>query len=114
MIEERLGSDASETALLWLSDMLRNTVRSYDLVARIGADEFCALLPGATLAVAATVAKRLKIAVEKAPQVLMEGKTLHIECAVVVPEHPAYGAERLLKSAGLDLRGVPVSEPALG
>ena len=113
-ITERFGEDASETALLWLSDMLRNTVRSYDLVARVGEDEFCAILPGATVTVATTVAKRLKMAVEKAPQLLMEGKTLHIECAVVAPEHPAYGAERLIESARLELRSIPVREPALG
>ena len=112
-IDERFGGDASETALLWLSDMLRNTVRSYDLIARIGPDEFCALLPGATQAVAATVAKRLKIAVEKAPQVLMQGRTLHIECVVVVPE-PADGPDRLIAAARNELQKVDLVEPVLG
>ena len=113
LIDERFGGDASETALLWLSDMLRNTVRSYDLIARIGPDEFCALLPGATQGVAASVAKRLKIAVEKAPQVLMQGKTLHIECVVVVPE-PSDGPDRLIAAGRDELQKVAVAEPVLG
>ncbi|MCP8937850.1 GGDEF domain-containing protein [Alsobacter sp. SYSU M60028] len=106
-IVETHGVDAADTALLWVADMLRNTVRSYDLVARLGDGEFCALLPGATQTVASNVAKRLKIAVEMAPQVLMQNKTLQISCAVTAPEEPDTTVETLIQRGRVELGTAP-------
>jgi diguanylate cyclase (GGDEF)-like protein len=62
LVNDSLGHGAGDTALQAVAEVLRETVRDQDAVARIGGDEFCILLPG--LAEAATVAERLRLQVD--------------------------------------------------
>jgi diguanylate cyclase (GGDEF)-like protein len=63
-VNDRYGHAAGDRVLVTFADILRKTLRSVDTPARVGGEEFAALLPGADLATAAGVAERIRRAVE--------------------------------------------------
>lgn len=66
-INDRHGHPAGDAVLRGVAARLRAAVRSVDLVARIGGEEFCVALPGADAAEARGVAERVRAAVAAAP-----------------------------------------------
>lgn len=62
-VNDRHGHAMGDVALVALSRILAQELRSGDNIARIGGDEFCILLPGADRRQAAGVAERLRQAV---------------------------------------------------
>jgi diguanylate cyclase (GGDEF)-like protein len=66
-VNDGFGHAAGDDVLVEFARRLRAKVRSYDVVARIGGDEFLVLLPGATQRDAISVAERLREAIESAP-----------------------------------------------
>jgi diguanylate cyclase (GGDEF)-like protein len=63
-VNDRYGHAAGDRVLVTFADILRKTLRTVDMPARVGGEEFAALLPGADLATAAGVAERIRHAVE--------------------------------------------------
>ena len=59
-INDRYGHRAGDAVLIAAAQLLTRSVRSGDLVARIGGDEFAVLLPGGTVEIARAVARRLR------------------------------------------------------
>jgi diguanylate cyclase (GGDEF)-like protein len=59
------GHQAGDQALRELGRLLRHSSRSYDLVARYGGDEFVIILPETSKPVAAEVAERIRLGVER-------------------------------------------------
>lgn len=59
-VNERLGHDAGDAALVVLAELLRKTVRPTDLVARLGGDEFALWLDGSDELTAAERAEGLR------------------------------------------------------
>jgi diguanylate cyclase len=64
-VNEAAGYEAGNAAIRNVAEAIKRTIRTTDLAARIGGDEFAILLPGASPAVAAVVAQRLRNAVFK-------------------------------------------------
>ncbi|KQT43151.1 hypothetical protein ASG43_16750 [Aureimonas sp. Leaf454] len=64
-INDRLGHATGDQALMAISRTLKRSVRSDDLVGRIGGEEFAILLKGAGIEDARIVAERLRLAVQK-------------------------------------------------
>lgn len=58
-INDKFGHNAGDQALKWVAEVVRTEVRSVDVPARIGGDEFLILLPEADLEAASRVAKRV-------------------------------------------------------
>jgi diguanylate cyclase (GGDEF)-like protein len=48
-----------------MSDLLRHTLRAYDILVRWGGEEFLLILPGVTLDQARRLAERIRAAVER-------------------------------------------------
>ena len=65
-LNERIGRRAGDHALSTIAGIIRESVRSGDLVGRIGGDEFGVFLPGATLDNAEKVAERIRRGVAEA------------------------------------------------
>jgi diguanylate cyclase len=63
-VNDRWGHAIGDRVLEILADLMRSDLRTVDLPARIGGEEFAALLPDADRATAAEVAERLRRAVE--------------------------------------------------
>lgn len=65
-INDRFGHATGDAALVALVDATRSVVRSDDLVARIGGEEFAVLLPGLCTDAARATAERIRVAVARA------------------------------------------------
>lgn len=63
-VNDRYGHAAGDRVLTIFAHLLHANLRSVDLPARVGGEEFAALLPDADLATAAAVAERVRSAVE--------------------------------------------------
>ncbi|MDE1140243.1 diguanylate cyclase [Paraburkholderia tropica] len=63
-VNDRYGHAAGDAVLTLLAQILRANLRGVDVPARLGGEEFAALLPGADLATASAVAERVRLAVE--------------------------------------------------
>ena len=58
-INDSQGHPIGDAALRHLADTLRQQLRPYDLIGRLGGEEFCVVLPGVTPALAQQTAERL-------------------------------------------------------
>ncbi len=63
-VNDRFGHAAGDRVLTILADILRATLRGVDLPARMGGEEFAALLPDTDLAAVTAVAERVRHAIE--------------------------------------------------
>jgi diguanylate cyclase (GGDEF)-like protein len=66
-INDESGHEAGDAALKEIAYRLRKHLRAFDLVYRLGGEEFLVLVPGADLAEAATLAENLRVAVAAKP-----------------------------------------------
>ncbi len=79
-INDRFGHASGDRALVWLVEVLRAALRTEDLLARIGGEEFAVLLPGLGRTDALRTARRLIDAIAAAgqPESLPEPLTVSI------------------------------------
>lgn len=101
-VNDTFGHAAGDELLRALADRLVHSVRDFDLIARIGGDEFVVVMPDATAGVAAAVAERLCKRVAAQPFQLAHGiapleMTVSIGCASAQGEEEQ--PESLLKRA---------------
>ena len=67
-VNDTIGHAAGDELLIWVVQVLQETLRPTDWVGRLGGDEFAVLLPGASRGNAVEVADRVRYALtEKAP-----------------------------------------------
>jgi diguanylate cyclase (GGDEF)-like protein len=84
-INDRFGHAVGDEALRHVAARLRAGVRAVDEVARIGGEEFVALMPGASLAAAAPIADRLREQLAAHPLVL-DGTPVAVTVSIGVAE----------------------------
>ncbi len=63
-INDELGHDAGDRALVETARLLRGSLRESDIIARLGGDEFCILFSGSSALEASAAVSRLQEAVE--------------------------------------------------
>lgn len=115
-INDTLGHQAGDEALRAIAHGLKSSVRQYDLVARIGGDEFAVLLPGLGAAGAKDLIPRLKHAIADQPTHPLGALDVSIGRASLEngrfvngdtePTSPAEGLARLMAAADSDLYGM--------
>jgi diguanylate cyclase (GGDEF)-like protein/PAS domain S-box-containing protein len=100
-VNDELGHDAGDELLRVVAERLAGALRTVDVVARIGGDEFVVLCPGLSRAEAEDVALRLLRAVSSTP-VVVRGQVVEVTASVgvtVAAGTPDDHAEGLLREA---------------
>lgn len=102
LINDTLGHEVGDAALVEVSNRLTHALRESDTVARLGGDEFAVLLPAidgldAALAVAA------KINVVLSEPTVLKGCRLHFSASIGVAMYPEHGGtvEQIMRHADL-------------
>ncbi len=72
-VNDRFGHEAGNRHLIAIAQSVQTHVRTSDVVARFGGDEFLVLQPDATVEAAAAVAERIRVAVAAATVVAADG-----------------------------------------
>ena len=86
-INDRFGHPLGDSALVHLGRVMQSVLRSEDVLARIGGDEFAILLPNTTLLAAASLAERLRLQVMQSPLPLPDGDKLVITISAGLVEN---------------------------
>jgi len=91
-VNDRYGHAAGDLVLKRVAETVQAGIRPYDLLGRLGGEEFAVLLPDADIDAATVIAERLRIAVSASPA-LVEGValpvTVSIGVSVLAPEDAA-------------------------
>jgi diguanylate cyclase (GGDEF)-like protein len=88
-VNDRYGHGVGDDVLVGLAERLRDEVRSADVVARMGGEEFAMLLPETDLAGALTVAERARASFEAAGLHLKGGDRLAVTASFGAADYPA-------------------------
>lgn len=104
-VNDRHGHLSGDRALQAVAEVLRNTLRDTDELARIGGDEFAALLLESEEARARTVADRLREGVHELQLLSDDGRPLWITVSAGIALFPEHGSDgkALLREADLAL-----------
>lgn len=86
-INDRYGHPLGDRALVHLGKVMLSVLRSEDVLARIGGDEFAIWLPNTTLSAAASLAERLRLHVMQNPLPLPDGDELIITISAGLVEN---------------------------
>ncbi|HTV45713.1 MAG TPA: PleD family two-component system response regulator [Stellaceae bacterium] len=106
LVNDTHGHAAGDDVLRELAARACSAVRSVDLVARLGGEEFVVIMPETGAAIAAVVAERLRLETSREPFVIRpSGARLHVTISVGVTLTVAGGDERrsLLERADMAL-----------
>lgn len=97
MLNDTLGHAAGDEALRVVAAVLSDGARAMDLSARMGGDEFCALLPGADASVGKAIARRLSTAATD--EFRRRGWRLGLSIGVVTTSGASETVDELLRRA---------------
>lgn len=78
LINDRLGHAVGDAVLVRFAAVLRSSVRDGDVVARIGGEEFAALLGGATTEQARLVCERIRLRLANGAEPLSSGEVVRV------------------------------------
>ncbi len=95
-LNDRLGHAGGDEVLQTVAYELRRSLRAFDLLYRIGGEEFLVLLPGATLERVAELAEELRLAVET--RVQEHDVTMSFGVSVS-PPHQAFDYDQVFAAA---------------
>lgn len=91
-INDALGHDVGDTLLRVAGERLRETLRSVDTLARVGSDEYFAILPGAASeAEIQTVARRMISNIQLPFEI--QGHTLYVGVSIGAATFPEHGED---------------------
>lgn len=102
-VNDHYGHPTGDAVLCHVAHLLTQSVRSTDLVARLGGEEFIVLLPQTGLDAALQCAEKLRLAVQNQPLATEAAGPLHITVSLGVVEVPHdAGADMTAAYAAID------------
>jgi diguanylate cyclase (GGDEF)-like protein len=93
-VNDRFGHLAGSQTLVEVGQLLRETVREIDMVARYGGDEFVVVLPQTDPAGAMVIAERIREQIEGTSFLGGIGLELHLTASLGVASFPDQGQSR--------------------
>ena len=81
-VNDRYGHHAGDIVLKEVAGIIRQSLRSTDILARYGGEEFAALLPNANIDIANEIAERIRANIEKRAFVLEDGETIRVTISI--------------------------------
>jgi two-component system cell cycle response regulator len=105
-VNDTYGHDAGDQVLKEFASRIRSTVRGADLACRYGGEEFVVVMPDTPGEVAASIAERLRMAVETVPFTLHDsGQVLNVTASFGLSSRigTVETADQLIKQADLAL-----------
>ncbi len=104
-INDEHGHQAGDRVLRSIAGALRAALRTGDVVARYGGDEFVVLMPDTDAAEAAKVARRAGDSVAGLAHPMADGSVVHVTCSVGLALHPRDGrtGKALLQAADAEM-----------
>jgi two-component system, cell cycle response regulator len=94
-VNDRFGHTAGDAVLVEVAQRLTANLRTEDLLARIGGEEFLAVLPDITLAAATGIAERLCNAIAAEPFLLPDGTPIRVTVSIGMAISTAARADRI-------------------
>lgn len=92
-INDAFGHAAGDAALREAAARLRAALREQDTLARVGGDEFAAVLPHTDSSGAVDAARKLRRALD--PALLVEGQRCHVSASVGIAVYPLHAEDEL-------------------
>lgn len=83
-INDRFGHQAGDLVLSYAAGLIGKSVRAQDVAGRVGGEEFCVLLPGATLADAAMVADKIRQRISEKEIFVQKSQTIRVTASLGV------------------------------
>lgn len=83
-INDRFGHQAGDLVLSYAAGLIGKSIREQDVAGRVGGEEFCVLLPGATLADAAMVADKIRQRIGDKEIFVQKSKTIRVTASLGV------------------------------
>jgi len=105
-VNDTYGHDGGDEVLREFANRVRSTIRGADLACRYGGEEFVVVMPDTSPEIAATVAERLRAAIESAPFMLKHaGQALNVTASFGIASRIAavLTPDQLMKQADLAL-----------
>ena len=100
LINDTYGHDAGDKTLKSVADVLKATLRQNDTIARIGGDEFAAVLPGVDQKGAAEIASRIIQSAEECSVPIDPQTSIPLKLSIGICDNAAsLSAEEMLKQA---------------
>lgn len=101
-INDQWGHQAGDRVLAHVAGLISSSLRKGDIAGRVGGEEFCLLLPNASLAEALRVAERIRVRINSKEILLSKGTTLKVSASLGVScsnEQQQYDFEQLQSAA---------------
>ncbi|MDU4354489.1 cellulose biosynthesis regulator diguanylate cyclase DgcQ [Phytobacter diazotrophicus] len=83
-VNDRFGHQAGDLVLSYAAGLIGKSIREQDVAGRVGGEEFCVLLPGATLADATAVAEKIRQRISSKEIFVQKSKTIRVTASLGV------------------------------
>lgn len=99
-INDRYGHAGGDTVLREIADKCRRALRDQDVLARLGGEEFVALLPGCSESDAVQIAEHLRHLIDASPIEMEDGRLcVTVSIGLAASNGPAHNIDQLLADA---------------
>lgn len=97
-INDTWGHQVGDKVLKHAAGLISNTIRGADIAGRVGGEEFCIVMPGATHADATRIAERIRMRIYRKEMLITAGQVLRISASFGIAsasENADYNFEHL-------------------